>query len=150
MSSDVKSIISNVCDEIKVPLITLDKQKDRISFLTTCISLNNHTILNQENRLSLTECGMVAHMINFCIENNIRDGVIEGKLIYTKFLDTVIEKSGISKNSFPEYRKNLKRKGVILDTYGTYKIHIFPFLIKILWRGTLNVLITSEKFKANE
>lgn len=142
----MSDVIKNACKEEKVPYIVVDKQKDRISFLRTCLSLNNFTIKDESNRLSDTECNMVAHMINFCIDNNIRDGFIEGKSFYNSFINMLIENCKIGRNSFPQYRKELRRKGVILNTTdGLYKIQIMPFLIKMLWSGSLNILVTSEK-----
>lgn len=132
--------IKNVCQENKVPLLSIKISEDYESFVRSSL-LAYDVLKKRKERFSFTEYEVAVYTIMFFHEN----GEIDGKKKYEEYLDYLVTKNALSsKKSWNMMRGFLRDKNFILPTEKQHKVDINQSILKLLSHNKVCLYIFNQ------
>ena len=132
--------IKKFCAEKGILCMSKNMEGDKISFYLMSLYLND-IARPANNRLTITEQNMMAHIIDFSIEK----GVVRDKAKYDELIDFLIERKAISnKPAFNTNKCNLVNKGYIEKKGERNSVVVPEKVLKAFALGNINIFISKH------
>ena len=138
MSKSVQ--IKKFCEENGILCLAKNMEGDKISFYLMSLYLNDIT-KPINNRLTITEQNMMAHIIDYSIEK----GVVRDKEQYDSLVDYLIKKKAVNNKAiFNTNKTNLVNKGYLEKRTGRNTVIVPDKVLKAFSIGNINVFLSKH------
>lgn len=131
--------LSEFCEENKIPCYLAQCNGDKIKFYIQSLYLNDIT-KSSDRRLTPTEQNVLAHIIDFVINNG---QVKNDKNKFNLLVNYLVSKKVIkNKANFSTNKTNILGKGYLKEGQGRNSVVVEEKLLQVIQIGQINIFIS--------
>lgn len=133
--------IKKFCEQESILLLNLNFEGDKIKFYLMSLYLND-IVKPVNNRLTVSEQNMLAHIIDFSIQ---KGNVVQDKEKYDELISFLIKKKAIrNKPIFNTNKTNLVNKGYLEKGVGRNSVVVPKIMLQAMKHGNINIFLSKH------